>query len=186
MQTTWNDGDSLDYYALRVAPMREFAARDVLANAGILAKVPVYKSKPKSRHRKVCDEIEIPSFTGLVFAAFDRAQEISWWGIKQLPLIKGVIGMNHIPSKLDHAGLMRMFDDIVFSDAEIEAVMQRKPADFEVRSEVRFLYGSFAGIHGFVEEATETELRVLCDIFGRQTQMRVKAADLDLLESVAA
>ena len=184
--TVWANPDELDFYAVKCTPGKERMVGEILANRHILAKTPMLRYQRRV-HRKSKDLIdaERPLLAGLVFVAFPKGLPIPWFAIKKLHVVLGVIGMNHKPAKLDHAGLMRLFDDLVFSDVEV-AKHKRTYARHE---RVRVVEGPFAGFDAEVIDATENDMRILCDIFGRSVPVRIEADQLDkiaTLETVAA
>lgn len=182
--TTWVSGDLLDYYAVKVDPGKELMAERILGYRNILARVPTI-SHTSRVHRKSKRRVTVtrPWLAGLVFVAFPKEEPIPWFALKQrLHIIRGVIGMDHKPAKLDHAGLMRLFDDIVFSDVEVQ-VFKRVYCRGD---RVRVTLGSFAGLQAEVIEATNEDMVVLCHLFGRTMPVRIAAENMGAVELVEA
>lgn len=188
--TSWADGDSLDYYAAKVVPGKELMAQRILENRKILAQVPTQTYESRI-HRKSKRKTTItrPWLAGLVFVAFPKVGEDGknfsppWFAIKQrIHIIRGVIGMDHKPTKLDHQGLLRLFDQIIFSDADV----QEHKRMYRMNERVRVVDGPFAGFEAEVIKPDEGDLQILCDIFGRKVPVRIQAEQLDAVEAVAA
>lgn len=179
----WADGDSLDYYAMRVVPGKERMTCEILANRNILAKTPMAKFKPKSRYVSDCIERERPTFAGLAFVAFPREMiERPWFAIKKLHTVHGVIGMDHRPTKIPGVELLRLFDDLIFTTLQVAAHKRVYHRD----DKVKFTSGALAGFDCVVTAANDDELRLLCTIFGRQTPVTLKANQLDHIELTEA
>lgn len=176
--TAWACADDLDFYALKCTPGKERMVSDILANRHILARTPMKKYVYAGRHVKDPVERERPLLAGLVFVAFPKGFQIPWFAIKRLHVVLGVIGMNSRPAKLDHAGLMRLFDDLVFSDVEVAKTKQV----YCKGDRVRVTQGAFAGISAEVIAASETELTILCNLFSREMPVRITAAEMDKIE----
>ncbi len=182
--TAWACGDSLDYFAVKVDPGKELMAQRILENRHILARVPT-RSYEARVHRKSKRKITItrPWLAGLVFVAFPKGCEIPWFALRQrIHIIRGVIGMDHKPAKLDHQGLLRLFDDIVFSDAEVQAHKRT----YLVGDRVRVTLGKFAGFEAKVVTAGPSEMTIMCQLFGRDMPMRIGPENMDSIEYVAA
>jgi transcription antitermination factor NusG len=179
---TWVDGDSLDYFALKCTPGKERMVGEILCNRHILARTPMQKYVYAGRHVKHPVERERPLLAGLVFVAFPKEFQIPWFAIKKLHVVLGVIGMNHQPAKLDHAGLMRLFEDLVFSDVEVAAHKRV----YCKGDRVKVIGGALTGFEAEVVSASDDELRLLCSVFGRETPVRLGANQLDMIEPIAA
>lgn len=182
--TAWADGDALDFYAVKVDPGKEAMAQRILENRHILARVPT-RSYEARAHRKSKRKVMIsrPWLAGLVFVAFPKASDIPWFALKQrIHIIRGVIGMDHKPTRLDHAGLLRLFDDIVFSDAEVQAHKRT----YATGDRVKVTLGRFAGFEANVVEVSASEMVVMCQLFGRENPVRITAETMHAIEPVAA
>lgn len=184
----WAAGDSLDYYAVKTAPAKERMACDILCNRNILARLPIRTEREEvviNRRvpRKVIERKTL-LVTGLVFVAFPIGYEVPWFALKQrIHVIYGPLGMDHVPTKLDHVGLLRLFDTIVFSDAEVQAHKRT----YYAGQRVKVVHGPFAGFDADVEVVNpdSDDLRILCDIFGRKVPVRINADQLDMIEPLA-
>lgn len=180
----WVDGESLDYYALRVVVGKERVTCDILQNRNILARVPMVKFTPKSRYVSRCIPRDRPTFAGMAFVAFPKGlTDLPWFAIKKLHTVLGVIGMDHRPKKCDAAGLLNLFDNIVFTTAEVAKHVRV----YGKTDRVKILGGALAGFEAEVTEATSDELRLLCDckIFGCQIPVRLNKNQLDMIEPLA-
>lgn len=186
----WASADELDFYAVKVDPGKERMAERILGYRKILARVPTRTYESRA-HRKSKRKITItrPWLVGLVVVAFPKLDDDGkqfhppWFALKQrIHIIRGPIGMDHKAIKLDHVGLMRLFDDIVFSDVEVRMHLKT----YAVKDRVKVIEGPFAGFEAEVVAADESDLRILCDIFGRKTLVRIEAEQLDKIEPVAA
>ena len=188
----WADGDSLDFFAAKVVPGKEFMAQRILENRKILARVPTHSYESRV-HRKSKRKTTItrPWLVGLVFIAFPKVDmegqpfQPPWFALKQrIHIIQGVIGMDHKPAKIDHEGLMRLFDDIVFSDIEVCAHLKT----YHVDQRVRVTFGPFAGFDGVVKviDTSTQDMVVMCQLFGRETPVLIQKDQLDRIEAVAA
>lgn len=176
--TAWANPDTLDFYALKCTPGKERMVSKILTNRHILAKTPMHRYQRRV-HRKSKDliEVERPLLAGLVFVAFPKDFSIPWFAVKKLHVVLGVIGMNHQPAKLDHAGLMRLFADLVFSDVDVA----KHKRVYARHDRVKVIEGPFAGFDAEVIDPTEGDLRILCDIFGRLVPVRIEADQLDMI-----
>lgn len=182
--TVWADGDSLDYYAVKVDPGKERMAERILGNRHILARVPMQSYETKV-HRKSKRKVTVtrPWLAGLVFVAFPKDEPIPWFALRQrLHIIRGVIGMDHKPAKLDHAGLLRLFDEIVFSDTDVETFKRV----YCKGDRVRLTLGNFAGLQAEVIEARDEDMVVMCQLFGREMPVRIAADKMEAVELIEA
>lgn len=185
--TAWANPDELDFYALKCTPGKERMVSEILQNRQILARTPMQKYIYAGKHTRDPIERSRPLLAGLVFVAFPQKLSIPWFAIKKLHVVLGVIGMNHMPARLDHAGLMRLFDDLVFTTAEVT----RHKRVYQRGDRVRVINGPFAGFNAEVDlvNPTENDMRIMCDIFGRSVPVRIEQDQLDMiepLETVAA
>lgn len=187
----WAAGDSLDYFAVKVDPGKELMAERILGYRNILARVPTVSYEGRiHRKSKRTTTFSRPWLQGLVFVAFPKLDDdgndftIPWFALRQrLHIIRGVIGMTKDkPSKLDHEGLARLFDNIVFSDVEVQ-ICRRV---YGKGDRVRVTLGSFAGLQAEVIEATAEDMVVMCQMFGRSMPVRITAANMDAIELVEA
>ena len=181
--TAWGAAcDDLDFYALKCTPGKERMVSDILTNRHILARMPMQKYVYQGRHTKDPVERSRALLAGLVFVAFPQAYEIPWFAIKRLHVVLGVIGMNHTPAKLDHAGLMRLFDDLVFSRVEIVKHIRT----YRQGQRVKMVGGALTGFEAEVVSADDEILRLLCNVFGRETPVLIGKNNLDMVEPIEA
>ena len=181
--TAWACADDLDFYALKCTPGKERMVSDILANRHILARTPLQKiTRRIHRKTKATMTIERPLLAGLVFVAFPKGFEIPWFVIKRLHVVLGVIGMNHRPAKLDHEGLMRLFDDLVFSDVELAAHKRV----YCKGDRVKVTLGKFTEMQAEVVAASETEMTILCELFGREMPVRIGPENMNSIEPIEA
>ncbi len=185
--TAWACADDLDYYAVRVEPTKERMACDILANRNILSRLAVRKFEQIVKiNRRVPAKVvqQRMLLPGIIFVAFPKGVDVPWFALKQrIHVIRGVIGMDHKPTKIkDVDKLMRLFDDIVFSNVDLAAFNRV----YNKGDRVKLVVGPFANFEAEVSEVMEEDLRLLCDIFGRSTPLLLKRSQFDCIEPVAA
>lgn len=181
----WADGDSLDYYALRVVPGKERMTCDILSTRQILAKTPMAKYTPKSRYKSRCDEVERPTLAGLAFVAFPkdmRADRRPWGAVKKLHTVYGFIGMDHKPLAIPAVELLSLFENLMFTTLQVAAHKRV----YQKGDQVKFVVGALSGFDASVVAANDSELRLLCTIFGRKTPITLHASQLDSIELTKA
>lgn len=179
----WADGDSLDYYALRVVPGKERWTCGLLEQRKILAKTPITTYTPTSRYVSRCEPKERATLVGIAFVAFPKEmRDRPWFALKKIHTVHGVIGMNHVPVKIPGLELLRLFEDLVFSTLQVAAHRRVYQKD----DKVRITDGPFAGFDAVVTSANDNELRLLCDIFGRSTPVMLRGNQLDDVELTEA
>jgi len=162
--------EDLDYYALRVPPQREPLTVRILEQRRMLAMYPTQTIR-RRRHRngKAMVEITRPSLTGYVFIAFPIGEAIPWWKVLELQIVHSVVSYGGRPARLDFADVWRLFAPDEFHLAEI-AEHKRTYARDDC---VRILDGPFGGFEGKIQALTDEDATVLCELFGRQTPVRV-------------
>lgn len=190
--TSWACADDLDFYAVKVDPGKERMAVDILENRKVLARVPYKTTETLERiNRRVPPKIverKTLLLVGMIFVAFPVGYEIPWFVLKKnIHIIRGVLGANHIPERFDAAdklALLYLLDDLVFTTAEVAAHKRT----YYVGEKVRTVLGPFAGFEGTVDviDKDSRDITVLFDILGRKTPVRIQADQLDTIEAVAA
>lgn len=181
--TTWVSGDLLDYYAVKVDPNKERMACSILGDRNIMARLPEVTTETVERVNRRTPPKVVTRTTlllrGLVFVAFPKGHDVPWFALKQrIHIIRGVIGMNHVPSRLDPAGLLNLFNNIVFTSIEVQKFRRTYCAG----DRVKFVGGALAGFSADVVEASADELRLLCSVFGRRTPVTLRTDQQGLIE----
>lgn len=182
----WEEAESLDYFALKVEPGKERMAESILCGRNIMAKLA-----KRSYEQTVKISRRIPAkvtrytmlLPGIIFVAFPKEEPIPWFALRQrLHIIRGVIGSNNVPSRIrDYENLLRLFEDIVFTDAQI-AKFRRT---YTTGERVRMTTGALAGREAVVVSATADDMVVLVELFGRQMSVAMSGDQIDTLEPVA-
>ena len=91
----------LNWFALRVAPLKEEVACTILRRQNYVAEIPTEaRLRRKTRYCKMRQEIRYPILRGFIFVGF-TTDHIEWFRILRLHLINNVVSVNGRPAKLN-------------------------------------------------------------------------------------
>lgn len=105
--------DEIDpqWYALRVAPQKEYVVAYLLRKQGLATFTPTeIRTHKRSSYSKGKAEFAVPVIAGCVFVGFPAAP--AWYTVLQNDLIWGPIGMDGRPWRLDFPKLLRFFSGV--------------------------------------------------------------------------
>lgn len=182
----WAEAESLDYFALKVEPGKERMAESILGDRNIMAKTAKrsYEQTIKINRRTPAKVVkQTLLLPGIIFVAFPKDEPIPWFALRQrLHIIRGVIGANNIPARIrDYKNLLRLFEDIVFTTAQL-AKFRRV---YTAGERVRMTAGALAGHEAVVVSATAEDMVVLVQLLGRDFPIALSGDQIDTLEPVA-
>lgn len=164
------------WFALRVAPMREFAVEEILKRRGLRAFVPTeIKWKRSGRNKKVPHDY--PMLPRYCFASGADPWDVIR-AYRERGLVQGVVGFDGRPAMISEAAINRLAR---ISGGAIPTRSTHVHRSFTVGDKVRLAYGPW-NPHEIVEVskiAGETGV-VLMEMFGTVREVKVK---LDQLEA---
>ena len=167
------------WYALKVPPQKEFAAREILRKRGLTTFIPVEKKwRRRNKYTKEKVLIQYPIFPRYVFTGFPKAAA-NWFDVFKIHLIQGVVGINGEPRKLDEAGMARMlfkFEDGLARPKEEKWMPTNH--EFKVGDVVEVMDGPFEGQKVPVVDIVGSDAKIMISLFGGE---RVISAPLAIL-----
>ncbi len=124
-------------------------------------------------------EVQKKVFPGYLLVRMDL-DDNSWYVVRNTPGVTGFVGSGAKPTPLSR----REVEDILGTGAkEEEAVSAKKPrprTEYEIGEQVRVVTGPFADFNGVISEidVERSKLKVLVNIFGRETPVELEFADV--------
>src|SRR4051794_36190230 len=125
-------------------------------------------------------EVQKKVFPGYLLVRMDL-DDNSWYVVRNTPGVTGFVGSGAKPTPLSR----REVEDILGTGAKAEAAegpakKQRPRHEYEVGEQVRVVTGPFADFNGVISEidADRLKLKVLVNIFGRETPVELEFADV--------
>jgi transcription termination/antitermination protein NusG len=125
-------------------------------------------------------EVQKKVFPGYLLVRMDL-DDNSWYVVRNTPGVTGFVGSGAKPTPLSR----REVEDILGSGAKEEeaAGPVKKPRprlEYETGEQVRVVTGPFADFNGVISEidADRSKLKVLVNIFGRETPVELEFADV--------
>jgi transcriptional antiterminator NusG len=103
----------------------------------------------------------------------------TWHGIRNTPGVTGFVGAGHSPSPLPRRDVETFLS--VKDEGEVEVAKRSKPRlEYEINETVRVKDGPFADFSGEIVEinAEQLKLKVLVNIFGRETPVELEFAQV--------
>lgn len=177
--------DHLRWHALRIQPGKELTTARIMENRSVVARYPARIVKRRKHNRgKATVPVAVPSLSGFMFVGFDAAKPVPWWKVMSPHVVCSVVSVARVPAVLSFAELHRLFASEDFLRHQI-AVKRRV---IKVGQSVQIANGPLAGFGAKVQDATEAELVVLCQLFGRETRVRITVdslVDVDAAQEAA-
>ncbi len=100
--------EDLDWYALRVAPQKEFVVQEILTRKGVATYCPSDKRwRRQNRYTKNKDLKSFPLMPSYVFAGFIPGIP-SLYDLRKVDAILGCIGFNGEPKRIPKVGIRSM------------------------------------------------------------------------------
>jgi transcriptional antiterminator NusG len=126
-------------------------------------------------------EVQKKVFPGYLLVRMDL-DDNSWYVVRNTPGVTGFVGSGAKPTPLSR----REVEDILGTGAKEEeaaGVAAKKPRprmEYEVGEQVRVVTGPFADFNGVISEidVDRSKLKVLVNIFGRETPVELEFADV--------
>jgi len=171
---------ALEWFALRVAPQKEFAVQEILSRKGVTTYCPADRRWRKvSRFVKEKELRSFPLVPGYVFAGFPPCPA-RWFEIFAVPIILGCIGVGGSPKSINPAAMERMIGRYKngFTRPTEEKFMASN-SEFKVGQVVRIADGPFEGHKVPVVEISGKNARVLIELFGLQQEVEISAFVLE-------
>ena len=164
----------LRWYAARVRPLAEYAARDHLNAAGVEAFLPcVQTSIPRRGHR------DAPLFPGYLFVRYDLK---AWGGymLKRVPQLVGLVALGGMPPPVPDEVIAELSHRVEVINGTGGLWAQFRPGD-----RVRVILGPEESLAEVVEGAKspKARVRVLLDFLGRLVAAEVPLRDVQPLGS---
>ena len=158
-------------FAFRVAPQKEFLARDVLDRMGFNAFFPIETRYRRSNGRRKATERQYPLLVGYILMSFEGGC-IPWHHLSMLRFLKGVVGVAGVPAPISQSALERMR----VSAPHETSVNTRK--SFRKGDTVKTT-GAFDGVTMHVEEVRGDKARVMLGLLGAVREATVKLQRLE-------
>jgi len=125
-------------------------------------------------------EVQKKVFPGYLLVRMDL-DDNSWYVVRNTPGVTGFVGSGAKPTPLSR----REVEDILGTGAKEEAAegppkKVRPRLEYEVGEQVRVVTGPFADFNGVISEidVDRSKLKVLVNIFGRETPVELEFADV--------
>lgn len=105
------DHSDPQWYALNVAPQKEYVVAYLLRRQGVATFIPTeIRTHKRSSYSKGKAEFAVPMIPGCVFAGFPAAP--TWYNLLRNDMIWGAIGMDGHPWRLDFLKLLQFFGGV--------------------------------------------------------------------------
>ncbi|MEP9376186.1 transcription termination/antitermination NusG family protein [Aquabacter sp. CN5-332] len=170
----------LQWYALRVATQKEFAAQEILLRKGVTTYCPSDRRWRKvSRYVREKELKDFPLVPGYVFAGFPL-HRAAWFEVFSVPIILGCIGVDGVPKRIKADAMERMigcYRNGFTRPAEEKFMVSNH--EFKVGQIVRVAKGPFEGHEVPVVELKGKHARVLLELFGIEHQIKIEAEILE-------
>ncbi len=124
-------------------------------------------------------EVQKKVFPGYLLVRMDL-DDNSWYVVRNTPGVTGFVGSGAKPTPLSR----KEVEDILGTGAKEEAAGPEKKArprlEYELGEQVRVVTGPFADFNGVISEidAERSKLKVLVNIFGRETPVELEFGDV--------
>lgn len=165
------------WYALKVAPMREFTAEAMLRRKGYDAFCPVeIKHRRPSRKTKRRVAYAYPMFVRYIFVG-SKTGDLPWLQLLAERHVSGVIRSDGMPAAIADEKLRQIREN---SGKVIPYKLAKNPHKaFQVGERAKVKVGAFRGFEAKIEEVTGRRAKLLLSLFGRPVQTDVDMADLE-------
>lgn len=158
------------WYAANTIPASELKACAHLERQGFVPFCPHVEKTIRSG-RRVKMELR-PLFPGYLFVALDLRRD-AWRSVNGTFGIRHLVQLGDVPSPLPH-GVVEALQEMSQSLGRVDFSNRLAVGD-----KVRFLAGPFADMIGALEHLDGNgRVRVLLSLFGRETTVKARAADL--------
>lgn len=181
--------DAHVWYALQVAPRKEFAAMDILKDRGLMTYVPVTKVwRFRNRYARARGDkklVSYPQLPGYVLVGFRRDQLAEhlvpkWLRLFEIPIVRGAVGIDGSPCEVARASLK------AFAQRYPNGLQrprheryQRTHAEFAVGDRVRICEGPFEGHTVPVVSIAGSKTTVTLDLLGSERTVAMNTFDLE-------
>ena len=164
--------EALHWYALRIAPAREFVAQRLLKDRGIVTFLPVeIKHRHRSRYSKAAGKPKEPRaftmFPGYLFAGFEPGVPL-WFNLfTENNHVKSVVGDRGVPYRLPVAQIRRQIE--MYADGLVRPQSERfmqSGKEFKAGDQVLVADGPFEGLSVKVESIKGGNAKMFVELFG--------------------
>ncbi|MFG1461761.1 transcription termination/antitermination NusG family protein [Xanthobacter sp. DSM 24535] len=172
--------EGLEWYALRVAPQKEFAVQEILLRKGVTTYCPSDRRWRKvSRYVREKELQSFPLVPGYVFAGFPPGAG-RWFELFAIPIVLGCVGIDGVPARIRATAMERMIkvyrNGLSRPDGE---KFMRTHAEFKTGDRVRIAEGPFTDHVVPVIEIHGKMARILMDLFGVMREMDIPSEILE-------
>ena len=170
----------LHWYAIRVAPQKEFAAQEILSRKGIATYCPSDRRWRKvSRYVREKELRDYPLVPGYVFVGFVPDVPL-WFDLFSIPIILGCVGINGEPRQIGSKPMTKMLRKFRngLTRPDEEKFMETYK-EFKTGQKVRVVKGPFEGVEVPVVDIVGRHARVLIELFGIQKEIEIPANILE-------
>ena len=164
---------SLHWYALRVAPRKEFVAQMLLADRAILTYCPSdrrwRKTNKFTKRKELLSYALLPSY---VFAGFEKRTP-PWLDVFAVPTVQSVVGFEGAPMELPIEAVERLMGKFKNGiQRPIEERFMRTHHEFKAGQSVKVANGGpFDGWTVPVHEVKGAEATIFLDLFGSRREI---------------
>ncbi|GHE70097.1 hypothetical protein GCM10019059_32390 [Camelimonas fluminis] len=166
----------LQWYALRVAPQKEFAAQEILSRKGVTTYCPSDRRwRRPNRYVRAKELRDFPLVPGYVFAGFPPGTPL-WFDLFSINIIVGCVGINGEPRQVRGDAMERMISKFRngLTRPDAEQFMQTH-AEFEVGQTVVISTGPFDGMEVPVVGIVGPNAKVLIQLFNSTMEVEFPA-----------
>lgn len=164
------------FFAFRVPPQKETAARSILKKRGFSVCVPMQRVTRRSGSRGRSGPRETykkPAVPGYVFV-YLSALEPELYRLFRFQIVKSVVGFNGQPGRIAPESMAAFLRKLGERPKEITKTT------FAKGSVVRIKEGAFVGFEAVVEEVKGECASVLTSLFGRPTPLKIAVEHLEI------
>lgn len=165
------------WYALKVAPMREFTAEAMLRRKGYDAFCPVeIKHRRPSRKTKRRVAYAYPMFVRYIFVG-SKTGDLPWLQLLAERHISGVVRSDGMPAAIADEKLRHIRE---LSGKVVAYKLTKNPHKaFQVGEMAKVKVGPFKSFEGAIEEVRGRHAKLLLSLFGRPVWADIDMADLE-------
>ena len=173
----------LEWYAVEVAPQKEFTVKEILTRLNFDCFLPVERRwRRRNRYSKQKVRRKFPLLPRYIFVAIGDATP-GWHSLFEIDAVMGVVGIDDRPYPIDRAKLFelqKLSNHGEFSPPT-EWRFMRSNREFKVGDKVRIVNGPMIDHEVRVLGIEGPKAKILLDIFGGTQEVDIH---LDKLESL--
>lgn len=173
-QDILRDAPDLLWYALLCPPSREFQAQKILRRHGLRVFVPIRREyRRRNIFNKEKETMEYTAIPRYLFTGFPPGIPL-WFNLFNLPLIKGVVGLEKEPSRIPSEGMVRLITKTAVGiNAPAAQKYMRTHHEFAIGQTVEVIDGPFEGRKVPVVAIRGSKAAVMLQLFGAEQEIDI-------------